>query len=265
MHKIEQLEKKWYHYKLKAIMIPLVSSIVTASVGVGGTYLYEKYKHNSVAKIYQPITTVLSATKESNISNAKIVMNQPLPIPKKEVKEEIHNISLEPIIPVIDMEKEEAVHYVKKRVIKKHYKSHKRLVKAKANNYLTAKELASMHKVEDVVHDRPHVMKKMKFHATSVNYIETMKEKFTHSHSPRDALLLAKEFYKKASYKESEAWALKANKMNSKLDESWLLFAKSKAKMGKKQEAINILAKYYKQSKSSKAKRLIGQIKTGRI
>ena len=248
-------------------MIPLVSSIVTASVGVGGTYLYYKYKHNAVAKTHKHITKVLSATKETNISNAKIVMKQPLRIPKKEVltkeiKEENHDISLEPIIPVIDMEKEEAVHYVKKRVIQKH---HKRLVKAKANDYLTAKELASMHRVENVVHDKPHVMKKMKFHATSVNYIETMKEKYAHSHSSRDALLLAKAFYKKSSYKEAEEWALKANKLNSKLDESWLLFAKAKAKLGRKQEAINILAKYYKKSKSSKAKRLIGQIKTGRI
>jgi hypothetical protein len=58
---------------------------------------------------------------------------------------------------------------------------------------------------------------------------------------------------------------LSANKLDKNLDESWLLFAKSKAKLGKKQEAINILASYYKKSESAKAKVLIGQIKTGKI
>ena len=270
MHKIEQLEKKWYHYKFKVIMIPLVSGIVTAFVGSGGYYVYDKYMMHHHFTQTKPKTRVLAATKDANFSDVKVVMEEPLKATKREVIEkERDDMVFEPIIPVIDMNKEEAVRYAKKRVtkrvIKKHHKPHKRLVKAKANTYLTAKELASMHHVEDVVHEKPHVMKKMNFHATSVNYIETMKEKYEHSHRSRDALLLAKAFYKKSSYKEAEKWALKANKLNSKLDESWLLFAKSKAKMGKEQEAINILAKYYKKSKSAKAKRLIGQIKTGRI
>jgi len=256
MHKIEALEKKWYHYKLKVIMIPLVSSVFTAFVGSGGYYLYYKSMYPNHSNHIKP-TRVLSATKEANLSDTKVVMKEPLLKVTKDV-------SLEPIIPVIDMEKEEAISYTKKRVTKRH-RPNKGLVKAKANSSLTAKELASMHRVEQTRASRPYVMKRMKFHSTSINYIETMKEKYESSHSSRDALLLAKAFYKKSSYKEAEAWALKANKIDSKLDESWLLFAKSKAKMGKKQEAINILAKYYTKSKSAKAKALIGQIKTGRI
>jgi len=64
---------------------------------------------------------------------------------------------------------------------------------------------------------------------------------------------------------EAEQWALSANKLNNSLEESWLLFAKSKAKLGKKKEALKILVSYYKKSNSIKAKRLIGQIQTGRI
>ncbi len=265
MHKIEALEKKWYHYKLKVIMVPLVSGIVTAFIGSGGYYLYDKYTYHHHSNQVAPITKVLSATKDANLSNVKVVMKKPLVEVKSRVAEkEYADISLEPIIPIIDMEKEEAIHYRKKRITKKQ-KSHKRLVKAKANEYLTAKELASMRRVEHVAHEKPHIMKKMKFHTTSVNYISTMKEKYADSHSSRDALLLAKAFYNKGSYSEAEEWALKANKINSKLEESWLMFAKSKAKMGKRQEAINILAKYYTKSKSAKAKALIGQIKTGKI
>ena len=262
MHKIEALEKQWYHYKLKVIMIPLVSGVFTALIGSGGYYLYDKYSYYKENQVI-PTTRVLSATKEANLSDPKVVMKEPIE-PLKIAKTELHDISLEPIIPVIDMEKEEAIKHTKKRVTKRNRPS-KRLVKAKSNNYLTAKELRSMKSVEKRGVSKPYVMKKMNFQTTSTNYIETMKEKYADSQSSRDALLLAKAFYRNSSYKEAEKWALRANKINSKMDESWLLFAKSKAKMGNRQEAINILAKYYTKSKSSKAKALIGQIKTGRI
>ena len=259
MHKIKELEKKWYRYKLKVIMIPLVSSVITAFIGSGGYYLYDKYMYH-----HKPITKVLSATKDSNHSNTEMVKVAKIEPLTKESKKDSNDILLEPIIPVIDLKKEESIHYAN-RGTKKRYKPKKRLVKAKANDYLTAKELASMRRVERRSSSKPHVMKKIKFHSTSANYIETIKEKYQHSHSSRDALLLAKAFYKKSNYQEAEKWALKANKINSKLEESWLIFAKAKAQMGKKQEAINILAKYYTKSKSSKAKALIGQIKTGKI
>ena len=259
MHKeIEELEKRWYRYKLKMVMIPLGSSIITAFIGSGGYYLYDRhYIHN------MPKTAVLSATKELKDTKAESV--KVAKIEQKETKKDNNDILLEPIIPVVDLEKEEAIHYTRRVRPKKRQNSHKSLVRAKPNDYLTAKELASMRRVEHVTSSRPHVMKRIKLKSTSANYIETIKEKYEHSHSFRDALLLAKAFYKKGAYQEAEEWALKANAINSKLEESWLIFAKSRAKMGKKQEAINILAKYYTNSKSLKAKEIIGQIKTGKI
>ncbi len=259
MHrKIEELEKRWYRYKLKMLMIPLGSSIVTAFIGSGGYYLYDRHYIHNVPK-----TAVLSATKEFK-EDAKKESIKVAKIEPKKIKKNSNDILLEPIIPVIDLEKEEAIRYPR-RVSSKRKESYKHLVKAKRNDYLTARELASMSRVESATSSKPHVMKRIKLQSTSNNYIETMKEKFAHSHSFRDALLLAKAFYKKASYKEAEEWALKANKINSKLEDSWLIFAKSKAKMGKKQEAINILAKYYAKSRSLKAKDTIEEIRRGKI
>lgn len=268
MHKIDELEKKWYHYKLKRFMRPMMGLMLTTAVIGGGYYAYAVKKINFFEHSSQPIAKVLATTKENNQSQSKIVVAKVVEKVEKREKEQekkltLRDISLEPIIPVIDMEKEEAIKYTQKRTY--HKKRQSSLVKAKSNNYLTAKELARMAKVEKVQSQKPHVMKKMAFQSTSVNYIETMKKKFSRSKNSRDALLLAKAFYKKGAFKEAEEWALRANKINAHLDESWLLFAKSKAKLGKKQEAVNILAKYYKQNKSSKVKALLGQIKTGRI
>jgi len=111
----------------------------------------------------------------------------------------------------------------------------------------------------------PHKTKKMHFTSTSVNYAQTIKSKFIKSNNPRDALLLAKLYYKKKNFQEAEKWALSANKLNNSLEESWFLFAKSKVKLGKKHEALKILVSYYKKSNSTKAKALIMQIKMGKI
>ena len=92
-----------------------------------------------------------------------------------------------------------------------------------------------------------------------------MKGKFSKTKNSRDALLLAKAFYREGNYKESERWALEANKLNSNLDESWIVFAQAKAKLGKKREAINILAMYYKRTKSSKVKAVLEEVKMGKL
>ncbi|HHS92837.1 MAG TPA: hypothetical protein ENK82_05775 [Campylobacterales bacterium] len=105
----------------------------------------------------------------------------------------------------------------------------------------------------------------MKFKTSSSNYLEIMKDKFAKSKNPREALLLSKAYFKEGDYKSAEKWALTANKLNNGLEESWLLFAKSKVKLGKRDEAVNILASYYKRSHSIEVKRLIGQIKTGKL
>jgi hypothetical protein len=165
------------------------------------------------------------------------------------------------------MEKEERISDVKRTKSVKRVKStkEKNIVRAKKNAYLTAKELSVIGKSQKKTEVLPRKTKKMNFTSTSSNYLETMKNKFSKSNSPRDALLVSKTYYKNAEYSKSEKWALSANKLDNSLEDSWLLFAKSKAKLGKKKEALKILVSYYKKSQSKKAKRLIGQIQTGRI
>jgi hypothetical protein len=274
MHKVKELEKRWLYYKIKQVLIPTIKVSSLYLVVVGGYYMYDK----SANRVFSPkMTNVLGVSMEANDSLVQpkrpTVQTQPKAQTsfKEEAKpvQEKQKIVLSPIIPVIDMEKEERIVEVPKKhkkIKKRKHSKPKHIVKAKRNAYLTAKELAAVSKpkkkIEVVSHRKT---KKINFKSTSANYIQIMKQKFSKSKNPRDALLLAKAYYKKHQYRASEEWALSANKLDSKLEESWLLFAKSKAKLGKQKEALRILVSYYKKSHSSKAKRLIGQIKTGRI
>jgi len=98
---------------------------------------------------------------------------------------------------------------------------------------------------------------------TSPSAYQDVANRFYDSHDTDDSLFLAKSYYSKGNYEKSEYWALETNKVNDSIEESWLIFANSKAKQKNKNEAIRILNNYIKRSNSKKAKKLLLDIKKG--
>jgi hypothetical protein len=272
MHKVHELEDRWFNYKVKKLISPVMRFSALSLVFAGSYYTYSN--QNDILSLLAPshtMTNVLGVSIDVNntiVEKSEVIKKEEVVIVKTEeiiekkeileIPKVLEKIVLVPIIPVIDMDKEERISHVKRVKSVKRVKATTKMVKAKKNAYLTTKELS-------VITKSQRKSKKMNFTSTSSNYLETMKHKFAKSNSPRDALLLAKTYYKNLDYVASEKWALSANKLDNSLEDSWLLFAKSKAKLGKKKEALKVLVSYYKKSKSLKAKRLIGQIQTGRI
>jgi ribosomal 50S subunit-associated protein YjgA (DUF615 family) len=282
MDNMRKLERRWYFYKAKQSLLSLNAFGLVVMCSLGSYYTYTqadviknffnektlisktnikvhdeivepivvaKAIAEPVVKTVQP-TEVIIASKNEGLSNTVL-----------------HEVSLEPIIPIVNMEKESHKKAASKRVHKStrhaNKNSHRKLVKAKTSTYLTASELSTIKK-EIVVLDSERT-KKINLNGSSANYIETMKKKFYRSKKPREALLLAKAFYAKGDYTNSEKWALTANKLDSSKDESWHIFAMSKVKLGQKSEAIKILSSYYKRNHSPKTKALIVKIKTERL
>jgi len=99
-------------------------------------------------------------------------------------------------------------------------------------------------------------------HSGNDAYKEVAK-RFRMGHDPDDSLFLAKAYYLKAMYKKAEYWALQTNKVNENIEESWLVFAKAKAKQGHRNEAIRILNEYIKRTDSAEAKIVLNKIKKG--
>ena len=100
---------------------------------------------------------------------------------------------------------------------------------------------------------------------SSVNAYEDVAKRFHKLHDSDDSLFLAKTYYKKGLYKKAEYWALQTNKINTNIEESWLIFAKVKMKRKHKNEAIRILKTYIKRSNSIEAKKLLYKIKKGSL
>jgi len=97
--------------------------------------------------------------------------------------------------------------------------------------------------------------------SSSVSAYKDVERRFIESHDTDDSLFLAKSYYRKGNYKKSEFWSLQTNKVNSHIEESWMIFAQSKIKLGHINEAIQVLKSYVKHSNSQKAKELLYRLR----
>ncbi len=100
---------------------------------------------------------------------------------------------------------------------------------------------------------------------TSLSAYKEVEKRFHKSQDIDDSLFLAESYYAKGKYKKAEYWALETNKINGNIEDSWLIFAKAKMKLGHKNEAIHILTSYIKRSNSQNAKDLLLKIKNGTL
>ncbi|UFH58604.1 CDC27 family protein [Sulfurovum mangrovi] len=96
---------------------------------------------------------------------------------------------------------------------------------------------------------------------SSVTAYKDVERRFYQTHDADDSLFLAKSYFNRGEYKKAEYWALQTNKVDSSIEESWLLFAHAKAKLGQKNDAIKVLNSYIGKSNSLEARRLLEKIK----
>jgi hypothetical protein len=281
MDNIKELERRWYFYKAKQSLLSLNAGAFVLMFSLGSYYTYtqideiKSFVNNKILLAENKVQVVDTEKEAVEVTERmsdpvinSVKATEVVIASKNEGLERavLHEVALEPIIPIVNIETES----VKKASSKKVHKhtvgstrSSKKLVKAKASTYLTASELSTINKEITVLDSEK--TKKINLNGSSVNYIETMMKKFSKSKNPREALLLAKAFYLQKDYKNSEKWAFTANKLDSSNAESWHIFAKSKLKLGQKNEALKILSTYYKKSHSLKTKALILKIKSERL
>ncbi len=130
-------------------------------------------------------------------------------------------------------------------------------------------EKVSVAKVESKSKVVQHsVVKKKKIFITSQAYkkdkgnsFDFMRKKFYATNSTDISLKIANKFYGTKSYKKALKWVLITNEIDSKSEQSWIIFANIKDKMGKTKDAIAALSHYLKENDSNKVKKLLSTLK----
>ncbi len=88
-------------------------------------------------------------------------------------------------------------------------------------------------------------------------------KRFKTNKNPALSLFLARRYYDLGAYDNAYEYALKTNEIDSEIEESWLIFAKSLVKLGKKEQALKTLKSYINHSRSLSAKNLYEEIQKG--
>ena len=108
--------------------------------------------------------------------------------------------------------------------------------------------------------------KRVNIQVTSASNEESvLREQFLKTNNPTIALELARLNFRNNNFKEAIKWSLAANDIDNSLEESWIIFAKSKYKLKQKDDAIKALNEYNKNLNKASINELINKIKSGTL
>lgn len=98
-----------------------------------------------------------------------------------------------------------------------------------------------------------------------MEYLQDVFARFKKNKNPVLSLFIAKRYYQIGEYQQSYNYALITNELDSTIEDSWLIFAKSLYKMDQKEMAIKTLKSYIQESSSVKAKLALDQMEKGTL
>jgi hypothetical protein len=261
MYDIPELEKKWRKYKRNQIKKPIIITLasVTILAGLGAlsyTYIYPKLNKKSIAKNEQSVnkTKVANNTQTQQSSTN----NEPAIIIKRESQSQNNNTNaLVATKPTSSMDNANAqIDLSKATIIKPNVPDDEIRVIGFDNN---KEKKAIENKYSDIL-----IPKQSTQDIDERERISELEDKFQTSQDPQDSLEIARYYYKKKMYKKAEDWAVNTNNIDGDIEESWLIFAKARAKQGFRTDAIKVLQSFYDETNSIKAKKLLDKIRRGK-
>lgn len=109
--------------------------------------------------------------------------------------------------------------------------------------------------------EKPAQTLKISIASTSGNdTLNRIIKKFSQTNDPKLAVYIANSFYRKGEYQETLKWSKIANQLDHYNEDSWILFAKAKNKLGHKRDAVNVLKAYLEHTPSSRIKQQLNAL-----
>jgi len=258
MLNIHDLEKRWKLYKIK-IFLPYIIIGISLLVILPVTYnFYTNINSNIPTKkpILQKKNVQAAITQEKK---KEVLITKQIPI--KKIQKSIQ--TLQPSMNFMKNIQHEASQpqYSKQQTLKKQrvVKKRQKVIKPKA-----VQEIVQDLTPKTTVKQEPKIAITIERKETQNDIFEIIK-RFKKNNNPALSLFVAKKYYELGNYKQSYNYALITNQINSNIEASWIVFAKSLVKLHKKNKAIHTLEEYIKISHSSNAEILLNEIKSGKF
>ena len=255
MLNIPDLEKRWLHYKIKFFLPYIVTLIFTFLIIAIYSFLNTS-NSKKIIEINDTKNTPSVAKEEKQIIIQKSLQKKPLQKTINNTEES--TLKLSPSMSFIE-------------TIQRHKATEIRPIKHKKIKSKPIKKVAPVKKSEPIqkieIESKP-IQKKQAPTITIIRQntskdIQNILHRFQEDKNPALSLFLAKKYYELGDYKKASNYALITNQLNKEIEDSWLIFAKSLVKMGKKEKAIQLLQEYISKSHSTNAAILLDNINSG--
>jgi len=303
MYNIPELERKWFSYKIKKVAKPLFTLFALTAAGLVLFFVLpantsQKIENDNSKKI---ITSNTIIKKDSDIQ-PKEEIKTPTPVSSASSSSSIptktkNAVELEPSFNFMYGLEEEVLSYydeedqkVEKRLTERSHEPavspHQKIDFIKKNEskpLVTKKQigLQSRHSsLQETSENRLQTQNKNTIvpktaapttkelsisRKNDAKDIQDVVKRFKKNKNPALSLFVAKRFYAMKNYQQSYNYALITNELNSDIEDSWLIFAKSLVKLDQKDMAISTLESYIESSRSIKAKLLLDSIRNGKM
>lgn len=271
MHEIEELEKAWKRYRFKKRMPWAVGSIISLTL-IGSFSYYFLYRNNkkpsSPSHQTRHVISTPHAVKEvqNTVSEPHASVNRKIK-PEKETVEKLS--SGRQILPKQKPETKSGLvvlnpdiaflsHIAKSTQTATSSIVHRQSpIKPIKEEKLFQSQPKKVQKKDSSKHTDPLKSEKKPSSLQLVstrtnNTLQHIINRFQRTRDPKLALYIAQSFYNKRAYEEAVRWSIMANSIDPSNEESWIVYAKAKVRLNRKEEAIKALKIYLNQYVSKK-------------
>ena len=282
---VESLEKRRFRLKVKNFFKFFIPLIVLSLIAVGSFFIFPNLskikdirlslkdnnpsiKKEEVVELKQPLVKI-EETKKSEpekIEVVKKILIKKDDTPKIEEKKKTNANKIANANAISSKKENQNTIKLHKKFLKVEDSQAKKIKKEKVEKKKAVIKIDSKVFVPTQKRDKEPI----KFAKNSkINYegknIDYLKQRFRNTNRFSYSISIAEEYYKKGEYPKSIKWSLISNDLNSKDARSWVFFAKSKVKLGKKNEAVEALKMFLKTHKSRPAEHLMNRIEHGAL
>jgi tetratricopeptide (TPR) repeat protein len=289
MLNVHELERRWLKYKIR-YYVPITVAVVSVTILTAGALLFwptekvhletpqiaqennnmqneqesEKTKQNIStnpveAPVNRPVTNSRSQIEPSSASTQTALQPKPVNVQRQALQPSmsfIQNLEEDAIATFETESVPESISVVQTRPVQPSTK-----VIVDVPNSATDIEKAAPKTIEKPVASRPKPT--ISISQKDADDLNDVIKRFKTNKNPALSLFLARRYYDIGDFQSAYDYALKTNELDSNIEESWLIFAKSLVKLGQKNEALKILKSYANHSNSIRAKGLSDDIRTG--
>jgi len=245
MNNYDELEKLYYKKKFKKYFFYILIFLIFIVVGFFTYFNFKKneqtHKLISVEKtpkkyIHKEINKTKNIESIKKIESNKTKNYKNL---KDKSKKNIDKLSLNPILPAISSDSILEENNTIKNITKPTTTTDDLEIKKEVKKEV--KEINTTNEIQEPI--KPKIIIKVTKEKES---LKNLIDNYQLSPDYSTAIKITKIYFKHKNYKKSIEWAKKANEINPEDSKSWLLYAKSLVKLGKRNRARLLLENYLK-------------------